>query len=111
QPDDFPACYVERDVLDDGACLVALAKVRCRKLAQVHLAGGEGDGVSLRGGAFGSDVALASLAGAAPSPFAGALSVNGESDFGWKTPRTRSPGPSTPGASGRPSALKIPVAL
>ena len=37
---------------------------------------------------------------------------SGESDLGWKTPRTRSPGPSeTPAVFGRPSARKTPLVL
>jgi len=63
----------------------------------------------------GAVVALASFAGAfagaAASPLTAPFAPSGESERGWNVPRTRSPGPSTPGVSGRPSALKIPVPL
>src|SRR6185437_9998450 len=173
------ARHFERNVVNDGARLVALAQVRCRKLAGMfpprlrrasrrcppgggirvlgrplaaHVfpprlragsprglpAGGVrmldrrggthfcsvGSGVSLSGGAaFAAGAGVAGLpsfvvaaafpAGAVsfPSDFGAPFVPSGVSVRGSNTPCTRAPGPSAPGALGRPSDRNILVAL
>src|SRR6185437_5797249 len=113
QADHLSARDVERHVVHDGARLVALLQMRRRKLA--HLPGGRVSGVSVSGGAavaLAPDGIAAVPAVAAPlvgAPGAAPPFVAPLSGRGWNTPRTRAPGPSVPGASGLPSALKIPV--
>src|SRR5438309_5485410 len=123
---------VERDVVYDRARLVTLAEMRGSKLVDRDFVVRLGHcfsssvGLSVTGAlsfdcAFAADLSLASPALSLSLPFFAAGSdlpafvrsfPSGESDFGWKTPRTRSPGPSaTPGAFGRPSARKTPDEL
>ena len=110
QADDLAARDVERDVVDDGARLVALAQVRRRRAcslrgrarcpASARAAPRPSAAAGARRGlpAGGRVLAPASVGGAGGRPcrlsFAGALpGSSGDPDRGWNTPRTREPGP------------------
>ena len=126
EPDDLAASYVQRHIVDYSSCLVTLFELGNRKPARrppflrdciddhrgvfgasspagFSAAGGAGSA-----GAFVSDALSDSLGASFALP-----GTSGVSDFGWKTPRTRAPGPAAlaaAGVSARPSALNISVA-
>src|SRR5437868_9740908 len=127
QAHDFAAQHIERDIVNDRARLIPFAKMRGGELIDrdfdarfVHCLSSS-VGLSVTGalsfvGGLAADFSLASdalslAAGSLLPDFVKSL-PSGDSERGWNTPRTRSPGPSaTPGALGRPSARNMPVAL